>query len=260
MSSFVRAAIVFAILAVSPRPTFAQIVNVQGALAKAPDEDGVGGQLELKLNWREGNNPIVDVGGAGSLIVRRDKLLGLLLARGAYGRTRGLTLTKRSFEHLRTRVTLDCVWRWEAFAQHEYDQFRRLALRALAGTGPALQILNEKMLALLAGAAYVLELERLDRRAETIDAGRRTTAHRASFYLTGREVLGAGVEMIETLYIQPRIDRPSDVRLLAELAIQSKLASRIALKNSLTVAYDATPPDGVERYDTALEVAVVVTL
>jgi hypothetical protein len=66
------------------------------------------------------------------------------------------------------------------------------------------------------------------------------------------------VEVIQTLYAQPRIDEPSDVRLLAELAVQTKLSSRIALKDSLVVAYDATPPDGVKRYDTALEIAVVV--
>lgn len=265
MSCFVRALVVraglaFSIVAASSHAASAQIVNVQGALAKAPEEDGTGGQVELKINWRDGNNPIVDVGAAGNLIVRHGRFLGLALARGAYSRSRGLTLTKKSFEHVRSRVTLDCAWRWEVFAQHEYDEFRRLSLRALAGTGPALQIVSTKSFALLAGAAYVIEYERLDRRAETIDAGWRTVAHRGSFYLTGHEVLGAGIEVVETLYAQPRLDHPSDVRLLAELALQSKLASRIGLKNSLSVAFDATPPDGVRRYDTALEIALVLTI
>ncbi len=255
---FIRAVLVLAVLAASTRVGFAQIVNVQGALAKAPETDTVGGQVELKVNWREGNNPIIDLGGAGNIIVRSGPFLGLVVARGAYGRSRGLTLTKKTFEHMRARVSLDCVWRWEAFAQHEYDQFRRLSLRALAGTGPALQILDDKAFALLAGAAYVLEYERLDTRPDVIDPGRRSFAHRASFYITGREALAAGVEVVQTLYAQPRIDAPSDVRLLAELAVQTKLSARIALKDSLTVAYDDTPPDGVKRYDTALEIAVVV--
>ena len=46
----------------------AQIVNVQGALAKPPASDGATGQVELKLNWREGNNPLFDIGGASSVI------------------------------------------------------------------------------------------------------------------------------------------------------------------------------------------------
>ena len=245
----------------APALAHAQIVNVQGALARAPEQDGIGGQVEAKVNWREGNNPLFDIGGAGTLLVRQGRFLGLALARGEYGTSRGLTLTRKSFEHLRARVEIDCRWRWEAFAQHEYDQFRRLSLRALAGTGPALQIVASKEATVLAGAAYMIEIERLDRRMSDAvrDAGRRTTAHRASVYLTGHEELSAGVSIVETVYAQPRLDEPSDVRLLGELAVLTKLSSRIALKNSFTVAYDDTPPDGVKRYDTQLELAVIVT-
>jgi len=237
----------------------AQIANVQGALARPPAGDGATGQVELKLNWREGNNPLFDLGGAGSVVGRRGRLLGLLLARGEYGTSRGLTLTKKTFEHARTRIELDTRWRWEAFVQHEYDQFRRLSLRALAGTGPALQLLDDKAIALLAGAAYLYEYERLDTRPGTIDAGLRATAHRASVYLTGHEEPGTGVLIVETVYAQPQLDHPGNVRVLGELSVQSKLASRVALKDSFTVAYDRAPPDGVQRYDTLLEAAVVIT-
>ena len=239
-------------------PAYAQIVNVQGQLAKPPETDGVTGQAELKLDWREGNNPLFDIGGSGSVLVRRGRVLSLALVRGGYGTSRGLTLTKRTFEHVRTRVFLSCVWRWEAFAQHEYDQFRRLSVRALAGTGPALQILNTKEVGLLAGAAYMLELEVLDNRMGTIDAGRETTAHRASLYLTGTENAGA-VSFAQTVYVQPRLDDAGDVRVLGELSVTSKLSKRIALSDAFTVAYDRTPPDGVKRYDTQLRVSVIVT-
>src|SRR5882724_2513241 len=118
-----RAWLVIAVVGLAARAAEAQIVNVQGALARPPEHDGVAGQVEGKLSWREGNNPLFDVGGAGSVLVRRGGLLGLMLARGEYGTSRGLTLTKKSFEHIRIRSELDCRWRWEAFAQHEYDQF-----------------------------------------------------------------------------------------------------------------------------------------
>jgi len=246
-------------LALCPGVAHGQIVNVQGALAKPLPGDGVIGQVELKLNWREGNNPLFDLGGAGTVLVRRGPVLGLALARGEYGTSRGLTLTRKSFEHVRARVELDSRWRWEVFAQHEYDQFRRLSLRALAGTGPAFQIVDDKSVAVLAGAAYLYEYEQLDTRAGTLDAGVRRTAHRSSIYLTGHEDLPSGVAIVETVYLQPRLDHPDDVRVLGELSLVSKLMSSIALKNSLTVAYNRTPPDGIKRYDTQLELAVVVT-
>jgi hypothetical protein len=254
-----RAWLVFAVIAMIGGVARAQIVNVQGALAKAPPEDGITAQLEVKLNWREGNNPLFDVGGAGTVLVRRGRILGLALARGEYGVSRGLTLIQKIFEHVRVRVELDERWRWEVFGQHEYDEFRRLALRALTGTGPVLQVVDTKPVAVLVGASYMLEHERLDERAGTADAGTRTTAHRASFYVTGRESVGTGVTIIETVYAQPRIDEPDDLRLLGEFAVLAKLSERVSLKNSLTVAYDRTPPDGVKGYDTSLEVAVQLT-
>ena len=251
--------LVMALISAATGAAHAQIVNVQGALAKPPDKDAVAGQVEVKLSWREGNNPLFDVGGAGNVVVRRGRILGLVLARGEYGTSRGLTLAKKSFEHVRLRAELDFGWRWEVFAQHEYDGFRRLSLRAVTGTGPAYQIVDTKPVGVLAGAAYLYEHEQLDTRPGTIDAGERTTAHRASAYVTGHESLGEGVTIVETVYVQPRLGHPGDLRLLGELSLQSKLSSRIALKNSFTIAYDHTPPDGIQRTDSQLEVSVQLT-
>jgi hypothetical protein len=238
----------------------AQIVNVQGQLAQPPAKDGVTAQLELKLEWREGNNTFFDIGGAGSVLLRRGRLLALALARGEYGNAAGgIAIARKSFEHLRARVTLDCRWRWELFAQHEYDGFRRLSVRAVAGTGPVFQIVSSPRGAVLAGAAYLLELERLDTRAGTIDAGMRSLASRASFYITGTEKLGATSSIVQTVYVQPRLGDPGDIRLLGELSVTSKLSKRFALTDGLVVAYDRTPPDGIKRYDTQLKVGLLVT-
>lgn len=245
-------------LAAASRPARAQIVNVQGQLAAAPDDDGVTGQVELKLDWREGNAPLFDVGGSAAVMVRRGRLLALALAKGEYGESRDVELVRKTFEHLRARYTIDCRWRWEAFVQHEFDEFRRLSVRALAGTGPALQIVAGSPYALLAGAAYMFEIEQLDDRPDTIDAGDRAVAHRASLYLTGVAALASNVSVVQTVYVQPRLDDPGDLRLLGELAVTTKLTKHLALTDGLTVAYDRTPPDGVEPLDTQLKVALVV--
>ncbi|HWU87729.1 MAG TPA: DUF481 domain-containing protein [Kofleriaceae bacterium] len=238
----------------------AQIVNVQSLLAKPPPRDGVTGQLELKLEWREGNNTFFDVGGDGSVLLRRGHLLALAIARGEYGNAAGgVAIARKTFEHLRARVTLDCRWRWEAFAQHEYDGFRRLSVRLVTGTGPALQLVNQPHVAVLAGAAYMLEVERLDTRPGTIDAGLGTISSRASFYATGTEDLGASSAIVQTVYVQPRLGDPGDLRLLGELSVTSKLSKRFALTDGFVVAYDRTPPDGIRRYDTQLKLGLLVT-
>jgi hypothetical protein len=258
LGRFVYVATVVVALAAA-RHADAQIVNVQGQLAKAPEKDGVTGQVEVKLDWRDGNTSLFELGGSAALLVRRGRLLAVALVRGEYGESRDVTYSRKTFEHARARYTLDCRWRWEAFLQHEYDAFRRLSVRAIAGTGPAFQILEEKAGALLVGAAYMVEYERLDNRPETSDAGNRTVFHRASIYATGIQKLGEQVSALETIYLQPRLDDVGDVRLLGELAITSKLTKHLALTDGLVIAYDRTPPDGVQRRDIQLKIGVLVT-
>jgi hypothetical protein len=251
--------ILLVVLVFVPRLASAQIVNVQGQLAKPPDKNGVTGQVELKLDWREGNNQLFSLGASASTLIKHDRLLVLALARGEYGESQGLTLSRKTFEHVRARYTIDCRWKWEAFVQHEYDAFRRLTVRGVVGTGPALQLADTEHVAVLAGVAYMLEGEQLDEREGTIDAGRRAVSHRASAYVTGAEMLGSGVSIVQTIYVQPRLDDPGDLRLLGELSVTSKLTTHIALTDGLTVAYDRTPPDGIKRYDMALKVGLLVT-
>ena len=237
----------------------AQIVNVQGALVNVPQ--GISGTAEVKFDWREGNNALFDINGTGTLRVNEGRVLGLVLARGGYGESRGFVLTRKSFEHARTRIRIDCRWKWEVFVQHEFDQFKRLTFRAIAGTGPAFQIFetSDKEFGLLAGAAYLFNYERLDTRPGTIDAGKRLNEHRASFYLTGKQQLSSHVTLIETVYAQPRLDAASDLRMLGEFTVQTKLHEKVALTNGFTVAYDAAPPDEIVAYDTELKVGVLVT-
>ncbi len=256
----VRSWIIVVVLVASCAVAHAQIVNVQNALAKPPELDSVIGQLEAKLDWREGNNKLLDVGATASVIAKHGRLLALALARAEYGRGRDDTFKRRTFEHLRARITLDCRWKWEAFGQHELDRFRRLTVRALAGTGPALQILHTKPVSVLAGGAYMFEYERLDERADAIDAGRRTVFHRASVYLTGTETIGETAAVTQTFYIQPRIAELSDFRMLGELSITTKISKHFALTDAFIVTYDSRPPDGIRRYDTQLRVALLLTL
>ena len=75
---------------------------------------------------------------------------------------------------------------------------------------------------------------------------------------TRRTQLGPTASLIETLYIQPQFDDASAYRVLGEITLLTKLSARTALTNGFTVSYDATPPVGVKRYDTALKVGAVV--
>jgi putative salt-induced outer membrane protein YdiY len=259
------AAVVAAVLAgaailAAPSSASAQIVNVQGALA-GDIEPGWSGKLTGTLDWRTGNTDLVQVGGSASVTYRCGPRLALAILRAEYGEGNGTKLSQKTFEHLRGRQELGGRWLWEAFGQHEYDAFRRLSVRALAGTGPAVRLIKTGKTRLLAGVAYMFELERLDRRAGVSDAGKQSIAHRASTYLTGAFALDEDrVTASQTLYVQPRLDDPSDLRLLSETSITTKLSSRLTLTNRLVIAHDASPPDQIEKLDSALKVELGLSL
>lgn len=235
-------------------------MNVQGALATPPTQNEVDGKLAFNLGWSEGNAPSFNVAGAGSIVWKHDQYLTLFVASGEYGTALHVVNSKKTFEHLRERMTLTEHWKWEVFGQHEYDEFRRLSFRALLGTGPALQILRQKEYGLLAGVAYMLDLEQLDDRDEATDSGRETTEHRVSAYVTGHEKIVKNVSFVQTMYAQPKIDDAANYRLLGEAALLVKLSKRYAFTNGLVVSYDSRPPQQVKRFDSSLKVGLVITL
>ncbi|MBE7453814.1 MAG: DUF481 domain-containing protein [Kofleriaceae bacterium] len=247
-----------ATLAVTGAPARAQIVNVQGSLAKEPAA-GWTSSLTAGVDWQTGTVELVRLAGAGSAVYRAGPWLGLALVRGEYAEGAGVRLAEKTFEHVRGRRALGGRWRWEAFVQHEYDAFRRLAVRGVAGSGPAIRLVTRPRATLVGGVAYLLELEERSRLAGAADSGLRRWHHRLSSYLTGSLELGEQVTAGQTVYVQPRLDVADDLLLLSETSVTSKLGARLSLINSLVVAYDGSPPETVAALSTALKVSVAIT-
>lgn len=236
-------------------PARAQIVNVQGSLAKEP-EPGWSGVVTGGVDWHTGNTDLLRLWGAGSAMFRAGPWLALALARAEYIEAEDVEVAEKTFEHLRVRRDVTCRLLWEAFAQHEYDAFRRLSVRAVAGAGPALRLLARADASITAGLAYMVEHERRSTLAGVADSGARAWYHRASGYLTGNVRLDDRVTATQTVYVQPRLDEVTDVMVLSETSVETKLGARLALINSFVLAYDATPAETVEARSTSLRLSV----
>ena len=57
----------------------------------------------------------------------------------------------------------------------------------------------------------------------------------------------------EAVYVQPRIDRRHDLRLLSETELYASFSRFVGFKASLTLAFDSTPPEAVQPLDIALK-------
>lgn len=235
----------------------AAIVNVTG-FVEGERPEGLDASLTASVDLHDGNSELFVVGLAPSAQYKAGDHLVLMTARGEYGRSNGERVLFKTFEHLRYRHRLSDRWSAEVFGQHEFDEFRRLSLRALGGLGPRAEWAPQEQLKLAAGLAYMLEYEKLRDNSGENDAGDRNTQHRASSYLTGQWQIREGVTWAQTFYLQPRLDRGRDLRLLNETRIGVRLTERIQLTTALTVGYDTRPPDSIRKTDTSLRSAITI--
>lgn len=254
-----------------PLAARAQIVNVQ-ALFDETAPQGLSAALEGSADWRTGSTDVLLLrgGAVGQYKVGSRALLGAL--RGEYGWAKGTVISSRLFEHLRYRQRVSDWLAAEAFAQHEFDRFRRLELRALLGAGPRFtlwpQQLQQPQAAvqertyerqLVVGVALMAELERLQRDAQP-DAGQRTLDARVSSYVLGRLKFRENVELVETFYVQPLLVRPRDFRIRNETQLTVQLTKQLSAGVGYVVTYDRYPPAGVPKLDTGLHSTLLLKL
>ncbi|MDF1563690.1 MAG: DUF481 domain-containing protein [Deltaproteobacteria bacterium] len=239
-------------------PAAAQIVNVQSRFDARP-EDGLHGALSGSADWRTGNTEYLalrlKLSGTGSF---GDHLI-LLAASAEYGVASGADepFLSRLFEHLRYRHAFGELVSAEAFVQHEYDRFRKLQLRFLAGAGLRLDLVSSETWGAAIGLAAMLDHE------ELIEGRGQATVGRFSSYLIGRASLSESLSLTESVYAQPRIDLPSDIRLLSETSLNVKAAAWLSVAVSFTLAWDSDPPADfdpeVQPLDTQFKTTVAVS-
>jgi putative salt-induced outer membrane protein YdiY len=236
----------------------AQIVNVQALFGeKAPP--GPSAAVDLGADWRTGSTSLFTVRGALLGQWRTETHTWLAAIRGEYAFASGERIVSKVLEHVRYRYRFTERLSGEAFAQHEYDEFRRLQFRALLGAGPRLTLLSHEDATLVFGVAVMLEHERLRKDGE-VDAGNRATDPRLSSYLLARVKLMENIHLVETFYAQPRLTGPSDIRLLNDTIFEVTPNERVTVGIGFNLTFDSAPPATVSRLDTQLRTSVGLRL
>ncbi len=236
----------------------AQIVNVQ-PLLKSP-EPGFRGALGGSLTWKTGNVDLLLTKGTVFVRYLRGAHLLLSSSRGELGLKSGDDFLERLFSHLRWQWRFVDAVTWETYGQVASDRFKRLRLRALAGTGPRFQLLDGEAGSLAVAVSYMFEHEQLGA-SDAADSERVEDNHRLSMYLTGEVKLDDRLSVLHTTYVQPRLDAPlDDVRVLSETTLRVKLTERLGLGVGVVFAYDSAPPMDVKLLDTATDVSLSLEL
>ena len=228
------------------------IVNVE-TLRIDPDkkQTGFDGLFTLDISGNNGNTQNARTGLGAQLKWYHPESTDLLIMDYAYGESSDVKDTDKSFLHYRHVWYLDDILSWEAFAQLQTDEFTRLKLRSLVGTGARFRLLreSEKHTAYL-GLGLMRSREKLDELLGTTDE-QTEYATRVNLYQVYQYRISEHSRLVNMVYYQPEVTEFSDYRLLEQLALKVDINDRLSLKVSLDIAHDSQPPQSIESTDTS---------
>lgn len=225
---------------------------------RAFEVEGFRSTFSGDIALESGNAELFEVGLGTRFDYRKPPHYLFLVGQVRYGEEGGATFKNRSFAHLRYNRQLVPWLVAEAFTQLQQDAFKLLRLRTLVGSGVRFRYVDTGTIGIFQGTTLMYENEILDAgRVERHPA--RQSVGRWSNYVNVRVRLSDATSLINTIYVQPRLDAFGDVRVLDEAALAVKLTKHLTLSTSFSLHYDSRPPDSVESLDLALRNGIQVS-
>jgi hypothetical protein len=213
--------------------------------------DGVETTLGADAVVQTGNADLFEVGARARIDLRSGRHYTFLTTDVRYGEEDGERFRDRAFAHVRYAYRLTPWLSPESFMQVEENGFTLLQLRLLYGLGLRLRYVDTEFVKVFQGTTPMLEVENLDGR-RVVNHPASTTTVRWSNYVNVRLRVSETTFMLNTVYVQPRVGAPEDVRVLNEAAIGVSVTKHVLLRVGLQVYYDSRPPDNVEDLDVTL--------
>lgn len=225
---------------------------------RAFEVEGFASTFSGDVALESGNSELFEVGLGTRFDYRQTPHYAFLIGRVRYGEEGGSTFKNRSFAHLRYNRQIAPWLVAETFTQVQQDAFRLLRLRVLAGSGARIRYVDTGVVGFFQGTTLMYEREILDAEKVTHHPAQMSVG-RWSNYLNVQIRLTDNTSLVNTVYIQPRLDAFGDVRVLDEAALAVKITDHLTLSTSFSLHYDSRPPQTVESLDLALRNGIEVS-
>jgi uncharacterized protein DUF481 len=213
-----------------------------------------GARINASTTTYAGNTQGVIFGGAALLGGRTARNFGYLDVSGDYTRLSQVVSVAKWFAHLRHNFQISPDLWWEEYAQLESDRFRRVTLRELVGTGPRVRALHHRLFELYFGSSYMVESTQLDS-ADVAPEGQ-GTFERWSNYVAATFNPDERIQISTVNYVQPRIDRFSDYKILSVSGVDFKITKRLHSRMDATARYESHAPSDVRNIDLELKSSI----
>ena len=211
----------------------AQIVNIEDR-RKSLDSLGWHGQVDLGANLTRNTNTVTTLKGA--LRLDRWGKKGNVLALADYQliQVEGDNAVNAGFLHLRYGYEMKDPYRWESFAQVQYNERLRLTARYLTGTGIRRRLYKSRDGRNRAyfGLFYMYEYNELS------ESNIIYRDHRMSSYLTFNVPLSGAAALSNTTYYQPRLPNFEFPRISTVTTLEVGLTEKLRVTSKFSLTYD----------------------
>ena len=218
---------------------FAQ-VNIESM--RNEKDDTLSGFVQGGLNFQKSNIDILEANASVRLDYHIRKYREKILFLGSYGlgQQDGKDFKNEMFTHLRLNaypVDKKSALSGEAFYQIQKDDFELLQIRQLFGCGGRIESNKSKPLRLAFGLGMMADHEKIKNVDHNVVV--RSTNYLSLLHKTEK------INTFAVIYLQPRIVKPSDFRILSEITNEIKITKVLSFNFTLSYRYDSDTPDGV---------------
>ncbi|MES2587498.1 MAG: DUF481 domain-containing protein [Bacteroidota bacterium] len=129
-------------------------------------------------------------------------------------------------------------WKWESYAQTQYNQLLNQKLRSLVGTGIRAKIISKEKIKTFVGTSVFYEYEEIQPNNQ-FNSDFRWSSY-LSWFMNFKNLSFSG-----TSYYQPLISDFSDFRFSGQYSLNTQLTKKLRFKTELNLFYDSNPPENV---------------
>jgi hypothetical protein len=234
--------------------TLAQVVNIENKRIY-DDTVGLSGSIAAAFNANKNQVWLVNASLRPQVQYKTKMHYFLLLGDLGYSRGADQTFANWGMLHFRYTYRLNFLphhsykspWKWEFYTQVQYNQLLRQRMRAIAGMGPRLKIIEKNGVRMFVGTSVYYEHE------ELLD-GITNKDFRSSTYLSWFVTFKDKLNFSGVSYYQPRVDLWSDSRFLGQYTLSYRLRKNFSIRWDATVYWDSDPALTVNKsaYNTTL--------
>ena len=229
------------LLLILPLITHSQVVNIENKRIY-DDTAGWSGALDGGFSAVQNDKLFYSYGFRPRVQYKTRKHYYLLLCDLSYTRGEGQTYANSGMSHFRYAYRLfNSPWKWESYAQVQYNQLLNQKVRALTGTGLRWKFLDKNGVRFFAGTSTFYEYEELQT-DDVINRGFRWSNYLSWFIDTKK-----GWAFTAATYVQPLWSNFKDYRVLGQYTISFHVLKRVDLRMEYNFFYDSRPPVNIRK-------------